>query len=63
MTHVSDKNNFLYLTASLVDQFPIPLGQHLVQALIMLTLASGIVGLRETRLHVSTKLGLIAAVL
>ena len=71
MSHVSEKNNFLYLTvslvilllvASLVDQFPIPLGQHLVQAFTVLTLASGVVGLRETRLHVSTKLGLIVAV-
>ena len=54
MTRVSDKNDFVYLTislvilllvASLVDQFPIPLGQHVVQALTVLTLASGVVGL------------------
>ena len=71
MSHVSEQNNFLYLTvslvilllvAALVDQFPIPLGQHLVQALTVLTLASGIMGLRERRLHVHTKLGLIVAV-
>ena len=39
MARVSDKNNFVYLTvslvilllvAALVDQFPIPLGQHMV---------------------------------
>jgi len=69
MTHVSDKNNFVYLTislvilllvAALVDQFPIPLGQHLVQALTVLTLASGVVGLRHSRLHFRTGLGLIA---
>ncbi|MBT8126524.1 MAG: potassium channel family protein, partial [Gammaproteobacteria bacterium] len=42
--------------------FPIPLGQHLVQAFTVLTLASGTIGLRTTRLHVSTKLGLIAGV-
>lgn len=71
MSHVSEKNNFLYLTvsliilllvAALVDQFPIPLGQHLVQALTVVTLASGVMGLRERRLHVNTKLGLIVAV-
>jgi hypothetical protein len=71
MSRVSEKNNFLYLTvslvillfvAALVDQFPIPLGQHLVQALTVLTLASGVVGLRESRLHVRTKFGLIVAV-
>ncbi len=71
MSHVSEKNNFLYLTvslvilllvAALVDQFPIPLGQHLVQAFTVLTLASGIMGFRERRLQVNTKLGLIVAV-
>ena len=71
MTRVSEKNNFVYLTvslvflllvAALVDQFPIPLGQHLVQALTVLTLASGVVGLRDSRLHLRTKFGLIAGV-
>lgn len=71
MTHVSEKNNFVYLTvslvvlllvASLLDQFPIPLGQHLVQALTVVTLASGIIGLRNSRLHVRTWIGLIAGV-
>lgn len=71
MSRVSEKNNFLYLTvslvilllvAALVDQFPIPLGQHLVQAFTVVTLASGIMGLRERRLHVNTKLGLIVVV-
>ena len=71
MSHVSEKNNFLYLTVSLiilllvaavVDQFPIPLGQHLVQAFTVITLASGVMGLRERRLHINTKLGLIVAV-
>lgn len=71
MFRVSEKNNFLCLTVSLVvlllvaaldDQFPIPLGQHLVQAFTVLTLASGTIGLRTTRLHVSTKLGLVAGV-
>ena len=71
MARVSDKNNFVYLTislvilllvASLVDQFPMPLGQHMVQAFTVLTLASGIMGLQDSRLHVRTKLGLIAGV-
>ena len=71
MSRVSEKNNFLYLTvslvilllvAALVDQFPFPLGQHLVQALTVLTLASGVAGLRDSRLHINTKLGLIVGV-
>jgi len=69
MTRVSEKNNFVYLTvslvilllvAALVDQFPIPLGQHIVQALTVLTLASGVIGLQHKRLHIRTKIGLIA---
>jgi voltage-gated potassium channel len=69
MKRVSEKNNFLYLTlslvflllvAALVDQFPVPLGQHMVQALTVLTLASGVVGMRGSRLRVHTRLGLIA---
>ncbi len=72
MTRVSDKNNFVYLTvslvilllvAALVDQFPIPLGQHLVQALTVVTLASGVIGLQNSRLHVRTRLGMIAGVI
>ena len=69
MTRVSEKNNFVYLTvslvilllvASLVDQFPVLLGQHMVQALTVLTLASGVMGLRHSRLHFRTGLGLVA---
>jgi voltage-gated potassium channel Kch len=71
MTRVSEKNNFVYLTvslvilllvAALVDQFPVPLGQHLVQALTVLTLASGVIGLRDSSLHFKTGIGLIASV-
>ena len=71
MTRVSDKNNFVYLTvslvilllvAALVDQFPVPLGQHLVQALTVLTLASGVIGLRGSRLHVRTRIGFVIGV-
>ena len=69
MTHVSEKNNFVYLTvslvilllvAALVEQFPVPLGTHLVQAMTVLTLASGIIGMRHSRLHFRTGMGLIA---
>jgi len=65
MTCVSEKNNFVYLTvslvilllvAALVYQFPVPLGQQLVQTLTVLTLASGVIGLRDSRLHLRTKL-------
>ena len=71
MPRVFEKNNFVYLTvslvilllvAALVDQFPVPLGQHLVQALTVVTLASGVAGLRNTRLHANTRLGLVAVV-
>ena len=69
MNRVSEKNNFVYLTASLVilllvaalvDQFPVPLGQHMVQALTVLTVASGVIGMRDSRLRDQTRLGLIA---
>lgn len=72
MTRVSEKNNFIYLTvslvilllvAALVDQFPIPLGTHLVQALTVLTLASGVIGLQNSRLRFRTRLGLIASLI
>jgi voltage-gated potassium channel Kch len=71
MAPVSEKNNFVHLTvslvilllvAALVDQFPIPLGQHMVQAMTVLTLVSGVIGLRDPRFHFRTKLGLIAGV-
>jgi voltage-gated potassium channel Kch len=71
MARVSEKNNFVYLTvslvilllvAALVDQFPVPLGQHLVQALTILTLASGVIGLRDSSLQFKTGIGLIASV-
>ena len=71
MSHVSEKNNFLYLTvslvilllvAALVDQLTIPLGQDLVQAFTKITLASGILGYSYTSLQVHTKLGWIVAV-
>jgi hypothetical protein len=69
---VSEKNNFLYLVVSLVilllagalvDQFPNTLGQQILQAVTVITLASGIVGFRSSRLHVHTGLGFTVSVL
>ena len=71
MQRVSENNNFIYLTvslvvllmvASLVDQYPFPLGQHIVQALTILTVASGVVGLRGSRLHMRTRIGFLLGV-
>ena len=72
MEPVSDKNNFLYLIVSLVilllagalvDQFPTDLGPHILQAVTVITLASGVVGLRASRLLVRTGFGFTASVL
>jgi len=69
---VSDKNNFLYLVVSLVilllagalvDQFPSDLGQHILQAVTVITLASAIVGFRTSRLHIRTGIGFTVSVL
>jgi hypothetical protein len=69
---VSEKNNFLYLVVSLVilllagalvDQFPNTLGQQILQAVTVITLASGIVGFRSSRLHVHTGIGFTVSVL
>jgi hypothetical protein len=58
MTRVSERNNFICLSvflvvllvASLADQFSIPQGQYLAQALRVLTLACGVIGLQNLRL-------------
>lgn len=72
MDPVSEKNNFLYLVVSLVilllagalvDQFPNTLGQQILQAVTVITLASGIVGFRSSRLHVHTGIGFTVSVL
>jgi len=72
MQPVSEKNNFLYLIISLVilllagaliDQFPSKLGAHIFQAVTVITLASGILGLRSSRAGFHTGLGFTASVL
>ncbi len=72
MQPVTDKNNFLYLVVSLVvlllagaliDQFPSELGQHILQAVTVITLASGIVGFRSNRMHVRQRTGLVLSTL
>jgi len=72
MKPVSEKNNFLYLTISLiflllvgalVEQFPSKLGQHIFQAVTVITLASGIAGFRSSRRWFHTSIGFIISVL
>ena len=72
MPKVSEKNNFIYLAASLVvlllvgslvDQFPNKIGQHLFQAFTIITLATGIVGFRSSRLWFQTGIGFVVSVL
>ena len=72
MEPVSEKNNFLYLVVSLVilllagalvDQFPSSLGQQILQAVTVITLASAIVGLRSSRLRIHTGVGFTVSVL
>jgi len=71
MKPVSDKNNFLYLVISLiilllvgalVEQFPSKLGQHVFQAVTVITLASGIAGFRSSRRWFHTGIGFIVSV-
>jgi len=72
MKPVSESNNFLYLVISLValllvgalvDQFPSKLGQYFFQAVTVITLASGIINFRSTRLLFHTSVGFTASVL
>ena len=72
MDPVSEKNNFLYLVVSLVilllagalvDQFPNTLGQHILQAFTVITLASGVIGFRSSRMRVHTGIGFTVSVL
>ncbi len=72
MQPVSEKNNFLYLVISLVflllvgalvDQFPSKLGQHVFQSVTVITLASGIIGLRFSRRWFQTWVGFTLSVL
>jgi len=71
MRNLSENNNFVYLTvslvvlllaAALVDQFPVRYGQQLVQAFTVITLLSGTLGFRNSRLRFRAGLGGVAAV-
>lgn len=71
MERLSNKNNFIYMTVSLVvlllvaavvDQFPIPFGQHLVQALTILTVLSAVVEMHDSRFHINTRIGVVLAI-
>ncbi len=72
MNPVSDKNNFLYLVISLVflllvgalvEQFPSKLGQHLFQSITVITLATGIIGIKSSRRWFNTGVGFIVSVI
>lgn len=72
MGNVTEKNNFIYLTISLVilllvgalvDQFPSSLGQHLFQAVTVITLSTGIIGFRSSKLWFHTSIGFSISVL
>lgn len=72
MQPVSEKNNFLYLVISLVilllvgalvQQFPAKLGQHLFQAITVITLATGIIGFKSSRRWFHTGIGFIISIL
>lgn len=53
----------LLLAGALVDQFPSSLGQQILQAVTVITLASSIVGLRSSRLRIHTGVGFTVSVL
>lgn len=72
MKNLSENNNFLYLVVSLillllvgalVDQFPSKLGAHVFQAVTVITLSSGIIGFRSSRLWFHTSIGFTLSVL
>ena len=72
MESMSEKNNFLYLVISLVallfvgalvDQYPGQLGQQILQAVTVITLASGIIGFRSSKLWFHTGIGFVVSVL
>lgn len=72
MQRVSEKNNFLYLVISLVclllvgaivDQFPSKLGQHLFLSITVITLATGIIGVKSVPKWLHRGIGFIISVL
>jgi len=72
MKSMSEKNNFLYLVISLiallfvgalVGHYPGQLGQQILQAVTVITLASGIIGFRSSKLWFHTGIGFVVSVL
>ena len=71
MKNISENNNFIYLTlsllllllgASLVDQFTVKHGQQLVQAFTVITLISGIMRFRNSKLSFRIGSGVVVVV-
>jgi voltage-gated potassium channel len=69
---VTEKNNFVYLIASLVilllvgalvDQFPSHLGAHILQGFSVVTLALSVAGLRSSKIRLKTGIGFTLTVL
>ena len=72
MEPVSEKNNFLYLMISLVallfvgalvEQFPGQLRQQILQVVTVITLASGVIGFRSSKLWFHAGIGYTLSVL
>lgn len=72
MKPISTENNFVYLTVALVlllfagalvDQYAGSLGQRLVQAATVLTLAIGVFSLKTTKFWYRTGIGLVVAII
>ena len=72
MKPISTENNFVYLTVALVfllfagalvDQYASSLGQRLVQAATVLTLAIGVFSLKTTKFWYRTGIGMVVAII
>ncbi len=72
MKPISTENNFVYLTVALVlllfigalvDQYAGSLGQRLVQAATVLTLAIGVFSLKTTKFWYRTGIGMVVAII
>ncbi len=72
MKHVSEKNNFVYLTfgivlllfvAAMVDQFPGLLGHQIVQSFSVINIAIGIYGFKSESAFFRTGIGLVLVVI
>jgi voltage-gated potassium channel len=68
MKHISEDNNFVYLTISIIvllfvgaldDQFPSRLGEEMVQVFTLITLAIGVIGFRSSKLGLRVGTGFI----